>query len=52
MSGANEWEVFEEGEADWIATYAALAGLSGIVSPSTSNSRGLGTIQGSDDSKD
>jgi hypothetical protein len=45
-SGANECELLEEGEADWIATYAASAGLSGIVSLSTSNSKGLGTIQG------
>jgi hypothetical protein len=26
--------------------------LSGIMSPSVSNSKGLGTIQGSDDSRD
>jgi hypothetical protein len=37
---------------DWIETYDVLAGLSGMVSPSALNSKGLGTIQGSDDSKD
>jgi hypothetical protein len=35
-----------EGEADWMASYEASAGLSGMVSPSASNSKGLGTIQG------
>ena len=35
-----------------MAMYAASTELSGMVSLSPSNSRGLGTIQGSDDSKD
>jgi hypothetical protein len=32
--------------------YASSVGLGVIVSPSASNSKGLGTIQGSEDSKD
>jgi hypothetical protein len=35
---------------DWVEMYDVLAGLSGMVSPSASNFKGLGTIQGLDDS--
>jgi hypothetical protein len=35
-----------------MVSYSASAGLSGMVSPSVSNSKGLSTIHGSDDSKD
>jgi hypothetical protein len=35
-----------------MASYSAFRGLSGIVSPIVSNSKGLGTIHRSDDLKD
>jgi hypothetical protein len=52
LSGANRCWSSDEGEADGVETYDILAGLSGMVSPSASNSNGQGTIQGSDDAKD
>jgi hypothetical protein len=49
---ANRCWSSDEGEVDGKETYDVLAGLSGTVSLSASNSKGQGTMQRSDDSKD